>query len=155
MLMPLSRYYKMNRPSSDPAIGCSGGLGVNTLFGAGSLDRVKIHGTAYERNAHAKGRAEVNAVRRTQPGDVSILRPFSLECEILDRVLLIESAQRHINDSGKSERDDGVIAPLHLGRALGFAVTLEHMDADVRDGSLPLISPAPLQADADNLGIME
>ena len=47
---------------------------------------------------------------RTHPGDVSILRPFSLECEILDPVLLIESAQRHIDDSGKSERDDGVIA---------------------------------------------
>ena len=70
---------------------CGGGLGVNILFGAGSLHRVKIHGTADERNAHPKGCSEVNAVRRTHPSDVSILRAFSLECEILDRVLLIES----------------------------------------------------------------
>jgi hypothetical protein len=32
---------------------------------------------------------------------------------------------------------------------------LEHVDADVRHRSLPLISPGPLQPDADNLRIME
>jgi hypothetical protein len=106
----------MNRPSSDLAIGSSGGLGVNTLFGAGSLPPVKIHGMADERNTHAKGRVETNAVRWTHPGDISILRRFSLECEILKRSAY-ESIQRHIDDSGKSERDDRVIAPLHLGRA--------------------------------------
>jgi hypothetical protein len=130
-------------------------LGVNTVFGTASVHFIKLNGAADERNAHAKGRLEVNAVRRTHPRHVSIFWPFSLECEILDRVLLIESAQRYINDRGKSERDYRMISPLHLRRTLGVAVTLEYVDANVRDRSLPLISPTPLQPYIDNFGIME
>lgn len=130
-------------------------LGVNTPFGTASFYRVNFNGPADERKVHAKGRLEVNSVRRALPCQRFVLGPFRLEREILYRVLLIEAIQRHVNNRGKAQRDDRMISPLNLGGVLAVAIALEHMDTDICDRPLPLISSMALEPDADNLRIMK